>query len=151
MNQGNASSLAATTQHFNTELVRRFRFQPYGEDEQIIEDTPSAGRRALHDKRLLEEVYEQLAMQSHLETGRLSLAARNGIVTIDGIVSTRTMRAQIGHFIRRCPFVRNVVNRLQLDEELESQLSRHLDIDVRRDSDSDEEQQRENRLRALAA
>jgi len=118
MNHRNGLTVASpsrksVTNHCAVDLARRFSFQPYSEstDDDIVHT--STNRCALLDKRLLEEVYERIAMQTHLETRSLLLQAHNGVVTIEGCVSDRAMRAQIGSFIRHCSFVKNVVNRMR--------------------------------------
>jgi hypothetical protein len=96
----------------STDLTHRFDFQPYSEND--ADDVRAhCNRRALLDKRLLEEVYEQIAMQTHLDTRDILLRARHGSVTIEGSVADRAMRTQIGNFVRRCPFVKSVINRVR--------------------------------------
>ncbi|MDB5802406.1 MAG: hypothetical protein JWL63_3345 [Rhodocyclales bacterium] len=96
------------------ELDRRFSFQSYGDDTELEAVRPGADRRAVHDKRLLEEVYELIAMQGHFETRDLRLLTHNGVVTIAGSVSDRNMKALIGNFVRECPAVKIVINRMKV-------------------------------------
>ena len=100
------------------ELAQRFSFRPLSEKDAAehavrVDTDASASRRALLDKRLLEEIYERVAMQGDLETAQLQLHACNGIVTIEGLVADRAMRARIGNFIRRCSVAKKVINRVQ--------------------------------------
>lgn len=97
-----------------SELEQRFSFQTYSEDREFELHTTSAERRALLDKRLLEEVYEQLCTENGLDTKNLRLDAHDGVVTLDGTVTDRAMKARLGHFIRRCRFVKSVVNRMRI-------------------------------------
>ncbi|MEC5387865.1 BON domain-containing protein [Uliginosibacterium sp. H3] len=107
--------------HSDAELTQRFSFRPGSDDgaEEVVQQPPriSPVRRALLDKRLLEAVYEQLAHQSHLETRELLLHVSNGVMSIEGWVSSRNMRAKIGNFIRQCPFVTHVINHVLIRNE----------------------------------
>jgi hypothetical protein len=121
MNHQNGLAIAGSSEKKITgsmidsaEFARRFSFQPYSEGSHDEATQACFDRRAVLDKRLLEEVYEQLAMQGHLSTRNLSLHANNGVVTMEGTVGDRAMRAQLGNFIRHCPFVRGVINRMHI-------------------------------------
>ncbi len=103
-----------TTRISADELDKRFSFQSYGEDTGLEAVCPGAARRALLDKRLLEQLYEQLALRSGLETKDMSLLAHNGVVTIMGTVADRAMRTELCNFLRECSPVKTVVNRLKI-------------------------------------
>jgi osmotically-inducible protein OsmY len=99
------------------ELEKRFSFQSYSDDAEVDLVCPGAAQRALFDKRLLEQLYEQVAMRGGLETRDLRLLAHNGVVTIIGTVSDRAMRAQISTFLRECSPVKTVINRLKVRDD----------------------------------
>ena len=119
LNQRNALCIARTdnqkhiTNQRTDELTRHFSFQPDSEESDEHAPRASSARRAIFDKRLLEEIYERIALQSDLETRDLQLHARNGVVSIEGSVADRAMRARISNFIRRCSFAKSVINRMQ--------------------------------------
>jgi hypothetical protein len=99
------------------ELNRRFSFQSYSDDSEFELVSTGAAQRALFDKRLLEQLYEQVAMRGGLETKDLRLLAHNSVVTIIGTVSDRAMRTEISNFLRECSPVKTVVNRLKVRED----------------------------------
>lgn len=69
-------------------------------------------KRAVRDKRLLEQLYEQVALQGNLETHDLRLNVSNGVVVIEGSVSDLAMKSAIDRVVRRCTSVRHVINRI---------------------------------------
>ena len=105
----------ATSHH-----VRNFSFQTYAEDHDYEQDTAprsfSAYGRihtpALRDKRLLEEVYEQVALQNHLDTRDLHLDVNDGVVVIKGSVSDHAMKAEIAKVVQQCSAVKTIINRI---------------------------------------
>jgi len=103
------------------ELEMRFSFQSYSDDTELelVSDVmnPGASQRALRDKRLLEQLYEQVAMRGGLETKDLRLLVHNSVVTIIGTVSVRAMRTEISNFLRECSPVKTVINRLKVRED----------------------------------
>jgi hypothetical protein len=96
-----------------SDLAQRFSFQPYSETSDADTLSASAARHARIDKRLLEEIYELISQQRHLDTRDLLLRVHHGSVIVEGCVADRAMRAQIGNFIRRRPFVQGVINLLR--------------------------------------
>ena len=66
------------------------------------------------DQRLIESLYERLAMQPNIETQDLHLQAINGRIMLKGSVSEPPMKVRIGSLVAACPHVETVINCLTI-------------------------------------
>lgn len=108
---------AAGARAASVHRMRNFVFQTYTEDSESEYDTAPAHTHVhyghkLQDKRLLEALYEQVALQDHLETRDLHLDVNNGVVVIKGSVSDHAMKAEIAKVVQQCSAVKIIINRI---------------------------------------
>ena len=57
-------------------------------------------------------MYEQVALQDHLETRDLHLDVNDGVVVIKGNVSDHAMKVEIAKVVQQCAAVKTIINRI---------------------------------------